>query len=89
MGKRLDSNRITSLDSGEWSADVFLSENTAEHRQGGTPLMVMQVYGPNYAATGEFVDFYFEEDVARKLYNHLASFLRHCAALSADAKGGA
>ena len=64
-------NRVTTLENGEHSADVFLSEN----RNGDAPMMVMQVYGPEYEISGDFTSFWFSPGKARELLNHLRAFL--------------
>ena len=64
-------NRATSLENGEYGADLFLSQN----REDDAPMMVMQVYGPEYEVSGDFTSFWFGPDKARQMMNHLRAFL--------------
>jgi hypothetical protein len=65
-------NRVTTLQNGYDSIDVFLSQNRTEANE---PMLVLQVYTPEYEATGNFSSFWLEKDEARALFNHLRAFL--------------
>ena len=52
---------------------------SAANSMEATPLMVIQVYGPDYEKTGDLISFHFTEGKARELYNHLGAFLRFAA----------
>jgi len=59
--------------SGEFTVDIFRSSNDV--RNGGVPLMTMQVYGPDYEETTDFISFYFERDKVEELHTLLGRFL--------------
>lgn len=76
----LSENRVTNLE-GDRSVDIFLSQNKENQTwngmqaEGGTPMMVMQMYGPEYDQTGDMDSIWFGEQKARELMNHLRTFL--------------
>lgn len=90
-GPELSENDVVSIPDGgmnarpgEFTADIFRSSNDV--RNGGVPLMTMQVYGPDYEETTDFISFYFEREKVQELCALLGRFL--ALPIPAQAGGG-